>query len=227
MIVYSGLGDLVMSKQSLYKELYALSKGSVINEFLLVKSNHFNDLLTSYKINKSEIEDCIIKITASNVYLSAENLLDKLPEETVYIDLIKIKRTVLKRLPSFIKTLVDSIPLRLSPDQSSWSLDELVINSTLMDLENLEDIERFLGEAYWLVYKDLIDYEGVELVDTMSDIACKKLTNCHVEGIIGEEISKLYQHANFNKVKALIKSNDESSILLELLNLNSKCKENS
>lgn len=217
-------GNLLMDKQLLYKELYALSKESVINEFLLVKTNHFNDLLTSYGIDKSEIEDCILKITASNVYLSAENLLSKLPEETAYIDLIKIKSTVLKRLPSFIKTLVDGIPIRAADIRSYWSRDEIVLNHWLVDEEDSEYTERFLGEAYWLVYSGLIDYDGVELIGTMSDLACKKITRCTVGGEARVALDILYQHANFNKVKALIKNNDESSILLELLNLNNKCK---
>ena len=215
-----------MSEETLYRELYAITKGNGINGFLLVKAERFNGLLAKHEVEQSVLEDCIRKVTSSNIYLSAEKLLDKLPGETDYLNLVKIKGIVLKRMPSFIKTLVNSIPLKLSSDQSSWSLDEFVINPTLIDIENPEDIERFLGVAYWLVYKDLIDYKGVELVETMADLACKKLTNCHIDGIIGEEISKLYQHANFNKVKALIKNNDESSILLELLNLNSKCKEN-
>ena len=214
-----------MDKQSLYKELYALSKGSVINEFLLVKTKHFNELLTSYKIDKSEVEDCILKITASNVYLSAEKLLAQLPEEVAYINLIKIKNTVLKRMPSFIKTLVDGIPIRTADIRSYWSVDEIVLNHWLVDEEDPEYTERFLGEAYWLVYSSLIDYDDVELISTMSDLACKKITRAGVDDGAKVALDSLYQHANFNKVKALIKNSDESNILLELLNLNSQCKE--
>ena len=229
-IVYLALRDLIMRKEDLYKELYSLSKGSVISNILLVRIAHFTALLTKYGVEQTELDDCIIKITASNVYLSTEKLLDKLPPEKVdYINLIKIKDTVLKRLPSFIKTLVNGIPLRVITGQSAWSLNEIVIKSWLVDSEDTEYMERFLGEAYWLIYAGLIDYDGIELIGVMSDLACKKLTGCSLDGEDRIEVGKLYQHAKFNRLKALLKTgnaeNNESNVLLELLNLNRQCKE--
>ena len=213
-----------MDKKELYKELYSLSKGSVINEVLLVRKTNFTDLLIKHKVEQVELDDCIIKITASNVYLSTEKVLDKLPEEVDYINLVKIKNVVLKRLPSFIKTLVDGIPLRITTGQSSWSLNEIVIKFWLIDSEDVEYTERFLGEAYWLIYSNLIEYDGTELIGVMSDLACKKLTGGGLDGEAKVEVGKLYQHAKFNKLKALIKTGkDESNILLELLKLNSQC----
>ena len=216
-----------MSINALYKELYSLAKGNVINEFLLVRLKHFTDLLSKYKIKQYEIEDCILKVTKSNVYISTEELLNKLPEEANYLTLVKVKGIVLKRLPSFIKGLVDSIPLKLTNESSHWSIDEIAISTSIIDIEQLEILERSLGQIYWLLYEELTAYEDIELLSIMGSLACKELTINKIGTEAGAVIDKLYQYAKFNKVKALIKMNNENSVLLELFNINSKCKENS
>ena len=216
-----------MNKDGLYKELYALSKGNVINEFLLVRRNHFIDLLGSYKVEQDEVADCILKITDSNVYISTDKLLEKLPEETNYIFLGESKKRVLKRLPAFIKGVVNGIPLRAIDASSAWSIDEIVISQSLLEADNIKELDRSLGQIYWLLYTELIEYEGFELLDTIGSLASKELTINEIGTEATTAIENLRKYAKFNKVKALIKVNkNESNILLELLNLNSQCKEN-
>lgn len=215
-----------MSKSQFYKELYALAKGSVIGEFLLVRRSHFTELLTRCGIEQSDIEDCILRSTASNVYISTEKLLENLPEESDYILIGETKKKVLKRLPSFIRRVVDGIPLRLTSEGPFWSINEIAINPSVVDKDSTTELERYLGEVYWLCYKELIDYEGFELLTAMSNLACKKCTINQVGIEASLAIDKLQQYAKFNKIKALIKGNKgESNVLLELLNLNMKCKE--
>ena len=215
-----------MSKEGVYKELYTLAKGSVVNEFLLVRRNHFTDLLTSYNIEQSAVDDCILRITDSNVYISAEKLLEKLPEETNYIILSKAKNRVLKRLPAFIKGVVSGIPLKIVNDSSVWSVEEIAISQSIIEIGDIKSLERSLGQIYWLLYEELVEYEGFGLLDIMGSLASKELTISKVGTEATTAIENLRQYAKFNKIKALMKVNkSESSILLELLNLNLKCKE--
>ena len=215
-----------MDKEELYKELYTLAKGSVITEFLLVRRNHFTDLLDKYSINPSDIADCILRITDSNVYISTEKLLEKLPEETSYIILGEAKKRVLKRLPAFIKGVVNGIPLKVVDASSFWSIDEIGISQSLIEMEDIKRLDRSLGQIYWLIYTELIEYEGVELLATMGSLAAKELTISKIGTEATAAVANLRQYAKFNKIKALMKGNtNESGILLELLNLNTKCKE--
>ena len=216
----------MMHKNDLYKELYSLAKGSTINEFLLVRRNHFTNLLSKYNVEQSAVDECILKITDSNVYISSEKLLEKLPQETSYIILGEAKKRVLKRLPAFIKGVVDGIPLRLIDDAPFWSTDEISINQNLVAAEDIKALDKSLGQIYWLIYKELIEYEGFELLETMGSLASKELTINKIGTEATTAVENLRQYAKFNRIKALMKVNkNESNVLLELLNLNIKCKE--
>lgn len=220
-----------MNKTNFYKELYSVAKGSVLNEFLLVRSKVLTKLLHKYEIDKEEIKDCILKSTEYNTYLSATKLLEEVPEEASYQLLVETKNRVLKRLPTFIDRLVGTVPIGLTNGSPYWSVDGITINVGIVDSDELVELERYLGQVYWSLYSDLIDYndndsEGYGLLGTMGDLACKDKTIGTIEPQAFEAIHSLSSTAKFNRVQALIKTNkDESNIMLELMKLNTECKE--
>ena len=227
--VFLDLVDFKMNRTNFYKELYSVAKGSVLNEFLLVRSKVLEELLQKYELDKEEIEDCIIKSTEYNIYLSATKLLEEVPEEASYKLLEETKNRVLKRLPTFIKRLVDTIPIDVTKRSPYWSEDGILVNVGIVDPNKLVELERYLGQVYWSLYSDLIDYsdsEGYGLLGAMGDLACKDKIIGTIERQAAEAIDSLSGTAKFNRVQALIKTNkDKNSIMLELMKLNAECKE--
>ncbi len=215
-----------MKKINFYRELYSVAKGSTLNEFLLVRSKVLEELLQKYELAKEDIEDCILKSTAYNTYLSATKLLEEVPEEVSYKLLEETKNRVLKRLPTFIKRLLGTVPVDVTERSPYWSEDGILVNIDIIDPNELVELERYLGQVYWSLYSDLIDYEGYGLLGAMGDLACKDKTIGTIERPALEAIDDLEGRAKFNRVQALIKTNkDENSIMLELMKLNAECKE--
>lgn len=227
--VYLDLMDFKMDKTNFYKELYSVAKGSVLNEFLLIRSKVLEELLSKHGVTKEEIENCILKNTECNTYLSAVKLLEEVPEEASYQILIETKNRVLKRLPAFIKRLVGTIPIEVTNGSPHWSVDGIEINGAIVESNELVELERYLGRVYWSLYSDLVDYEdseGYGLLDAVGDLACKDKTIGTIEWQASEAIYNLSSTAKFNRIQALIKTNkDEGNLMLELMKLNVECKE--
>lgn len=227
--VYLDLMDFKMDKTNFYKELYSIAKGSILNEFFLVRKKVFTKLLQKYMITQEEIGGCILKSTEYNIYLSAEKLLEEVPEEASYQLLIETKNRVLKRLPTFIKRLIGTIPIEPTDGSPHWSIDRIVVNTGIIDTSEIKELERYLGHVYWSLYSDIIEYsdsEGCGLLKSMGDLACKDKTISTIDRQAAGAINSLASTAKFNRIQALIKTNkDESNIMLELMKLNIACKE--
>ena len=218
-----------MNKADFYKELYSTSKGSTLNEFFLIRNEVLIKLLQKYGISKDDIKECILKSTDRNTYLSAEKLLEEVPEEASYQLLVEAKKRVLKRLPTFIERLIGHIPVDITERSPYWSEDGILVNIDIVDPDELVGLERYLGQVYWSLYSDLIDYADIEeysLLETMGDLACRGKTIGTIDREAAGAIDRLSGMAKFTRIQALIKTNkNESNLMLELMKLNIECKE--
>ncbi|MCK5602930.1 hypothetical protein KAR91_13695 [Candidatus Pacearchaeota archaeon] len=218
-----------MNKTNFYKELYSIAKGRVLSDFFIVRKKVFTKLLQKCELDQREVEDCVIKSTEYNVYISAEKLLDKVPEEAAYQLLVETKNQVLKRLPTFIKMVTGTVPIDITEGSPYWSEDGILINIDIVDSANVKELERYLGQIYWSLYGELTDYTDSNecgLLEAMGNLACRDKTIGTIGRQAAEAIDNLSSTAKFTRIQALIKSSkDENNIMLELMKLNTDCKE--
>lgn len=204
-----------MDKENIYKQLYVLS--THVDDMALISKDRVDRFMRLNSLSLADLDEILVKSTNNNVYFKLD-ILEKYKPFDYAKYIYEVKDEVFKNIPSFLKIIVDSIPL--SPVTANFDFNYDTNNNKILFDEDyikgkvINDLTHTLGCLYWEAFCYLIELNEFELKEEVGDIASGKLKVPDMEPFHKRHLfKKLEREAKQNKFNVMVKTTDPNDVV--------------